>query len=248
MPHARLGNDAVTAPKTLGTTFRFAVLVVTTAAGCMSVPARYRAPLPRHVTAAPKRIAVEGFVRDVYRETGRAVATSYGQAQARAAAVGVGPGGAYAYDGTVRAAQSGLAVATQGEYVPTSDAEDIRGLLLETGCFRVTADPGSADLVVRGDADSHGALGAARTLVQVVEGLTLTPLFGVPVPGRVRGVATASVYTADGELVGRFGTEAYLSGWTTLYTAGQDKAKALAIVRGMAMRDLVARLADAACL
>jgi hypothetical protein len=120
-------------------------------------------------------------------------------------------------------------------------------MLAQTGCLRVVVNRDKADLIVVGQAGSEGALGAARTLAQVAEGLTLMPLFGMPVPGRVRGWATASLYTRDGELVGSLATEAYLSGWTTLYTVNQDRAKAFGVVRGMAMHDLAEHLAASVC-
>ena len=39
----------------------------------------------------------------------------------------------------------------------------------------------------------------------------------------------------------------YLTGWTTIYTGHQDGQRGLAILRGMAMRDLAERAALATC-
>src|SRR5438876_1167730 len=84
---------------------------------------------------------------------------------------------------------------------------------------------------------------------QFLEGLTLTPLFGVPVPVRGSGSASANIYQRENrELVSSVNTGTlYLTAWTTIYSSGHDRERGLAILRGMAMRDLADRLAQAVC-
>jgi hypothetical protein len=181
-------------------------------------------------------VAIEGFNVGGFQPTGYTTSTSFGTASA------AGSGG-YASGSYVG---SGLAVHNQ--YVVTSEAEDFRTILAQTGCFRIVAPGAPADLVL------VGQVGAAPDMswhyaVQFLEGLTLTPLFGVPVPVRGSGGASANVYERQsGELVSSINTgRIYLTGWTTIYSSGRDRERGLALLRGMAMRDLADRLAQAVC-
>ena len=204
--------------------------------GCMMVPARYREPIRSYPTPAPKTVAIEGFNVGGFQPTGYTTSTSFGTASA------TGSGG-YASGSYVG---SGLAV--HNDYVVTSEAEDFRTILAQTRRFRIVAPGAPADLVLVGQVHAGPDM-SWHYAVQFLEGLTLTPLFGVPVPVRGSGSASANIYQRDNrELVSSVNTGMlYLTAWTTIYSSGHDRERGLAILRGMAMRDLADRLAQAVC-
>jgi hypothetical protein len=214
--------------------------------GCMQVPARYQQPLPTYPSRAQKALAVEGFTQDQFRPTGIARNFAAGGFHSDSRADTYGRGVTATAQGHASGGFTAGGLAVQGEYVTTSEAEYIRSMLVQTGCLRVVANRDKAEVIVVGSAGAQEADGPL-TAVHILEGLTLTPLLGMPIPGRVRGWATASLYTKDGEMVGSLSTSTYLTGFGTLYTAADDMKTALATVRAMAMRDLVEKLADSVC-
>jgi hypothetical protein len=200
------------------------------------VPARYQQPITSYRTPSPRTLGIEGFNVGGFQTTGYTTNTSVGAASA------AGTGG-YASGSYVG---SGLAV--HNEYVVSSEAEDFRTLLAQTGCFRVVGPGAPSDLVLIGQVQSQPDMGWTIP-AQILKGLTITPIFGVPVPARGSGSASANIYDHQtGELVRSVATrKVYLTGWTTIYTRHEDGQRGLAILRGMAMRDLAERLAQATC-
>src|SRR5262249_13252127 len=97
-----------------------------------------------------------------------------------------------------------------------------------TGCFRVVAPGSPSDQVLIGQVNSVPNMGWTIP-VQFLEGLTLTPIFGVPVPMRGTGEASANIYDhASGELVSSVSTgKIPLTGWTTiLHWSSRRRARA----------------------
>jgi hypothetical protein len=206
------------------------------ATACMMVPDRYKEPIERAHTASPKTVAVEGFSVGGFQTTGYTTSTNMGTGSA------LGPGGV----ATGSYVDSGVAV--HDEYIVSSAAEDFRSLLAQTGCFRVVAPGAGSDLLLVGRVQADAANGWL-TVVQLLEGLTITPLFGMPFPARLGGSAEVNIYDeSTRQLIGSVSTgPVYLTGWTTLYTAKQDGGQGRAVVRAMAMRDLADRIAKDAC-
>ena len=202
------------------------------ASACISVPARYQAPVTRYRPVTARTIAIEGFTVGSLQPTGYTTTTNVGSAFAG------GTSGLYV----------GSGVAEHEQYVFSSEAETFRALLANTGCFRVVAPGSPSDLVLVGQVNSVPNMGWTIP-AQFLEGLTLTPIFGVPVPMRGTGEASANIYDhTSGELVSSVSTgKIPLTGWTTIYTGHQDGQRGLATLRGMAMHDLAERLAQATC-
>ncbi|HWO89488.1 MAG TPA: hypothetical protein VNL98_10100 [Gemmatimonadales bacterium] len=222
----------------------YAALFALAAAGCMLTPARFEQPSPRYTNANRVRIAVTGFEYDQFRATG--AASSYGAAAGSSTVTGSGYG--WQANGLSRAGAAWGSQAVQGEYVTRTLAPDVAVAFANTGCFQVVMGPNAKpDYVFEGRADGYKAMGALRVLA-FVEGLTLTPLFGMPILGRAEGQASINVVRVeDGTLVGNFHSRVPLKVVTTLYTARSAEAEATATARNFAIRDAIEQAAGAFC-
>jgi hypothetical protein len=203
--------------------------------GCMIVPDKYLEPIKKRQIDKKKTISIEGFEVGSFQTTGYSASSDYGAVSGRANNTNVS--GSY-YGG---------GITTHNQYVVTSLAEEFRGILAGTGCFTVVAPNTKSDLVLVGRVNSQGDM-SWHYFVQFLEGLTLTPLFGMPVPERGSGSASANIYKyGTGELIESVSTgKIYLSGWLTIYSSDKEK-EGLATIRTMAMRDLAEEMADRFC-
>ena len=202
---------------------------------CLMVPDRYLEPIKKRQTSSKKTIKIEGFEIGSFQTTGYSTNSNYGTVSAQS------------NNNHASGYYSGGGVTTHNQYVVTSEAEEFRGILANTGCFRVVAPNAKADLVLVGRVNSGGDM-SWHYFVQFLEGLTLTPLLGMPVPERGSGMASANIYKYDnGELLESVTTKkVYLSGWLTIYSSEKEK-EGLATIRTMAMRDLAEELSNRFC-
>ena len=177
-------------------------------------------------------VAIEGFTVGGFQPTGYSTTTNVGTAVA----------------GDTTGTYVGSSLTEHNQYVISSEAETFRRLLADTGCFRVVAPGTPSELVLVCQLQSEPNLGWTIP-VQFLEGLILTPIFGVPYPVRGTGSASANIHLhPSGELESSDTTEKIaLIGWTTLYTSRSDAARGLEALRVMAMRDLTDWLARAVC-
>ena len=191
------------------------------AAGCMTVPARYRQPSQVY-TPRLDRLAVASFQR-----------TEFVQMGGFSGAVG---------GNNVFGAASGWS----GDYRTFSDAERMRWFLEETHCARQVDETHDAPLRVEGEAHGERRYGVGRTAVTVVEAFTLLPFFGLPVPGAADGSALVRLYR-DNEFVTSMNASTRLPYWTTVYTHRRDDATAAAVARTMALREVADQVAANLC-
>jgi hypothetical protein len=197
------------------------VLLALLAAGCMTVPARYRQPLQVYQPRVD-RLAVAGFQRTDFVQTG-------------------------GFSGAVGGNQVfGRVSGWSGDYRTFSDATMVRWFLEETRCARQVNESQEAPLRVEGEAHGEDADGALEWTAAIVESVTLLTFLGLPAPGRTEGVAVARLYR-DGEFLRQLTSSARLHYWTTLYTVGRDVSAAKGLARTMALRDLADQVAADLC-
>jgi hypothetical protein len=203
--------------------------------GCLMIPEKYLGPVEKRQTNVKKTIAIEGFEVGSFQTIGYTTSSNYGVASAQA------------NNNYASGSYSGTGIATHNRYVVTSLAEQFRGILASTGCFTVVAPNTKSDLILVGRVNSQADM-SWHYFVQFLEGLTLTPLFGVPVPARGSGDASANIYkSGTGELIESVATgKIYLSGWLTIYSFDKER-EGLETIRTMAMHDLAEDLADRFC-
>ncbi len=191
------------------------------AVGCMNVPARYRQPL--HVYEPQvDGLAVSGFQRTEFVQTG----------------------GSFGYVGGNQV--FGAASSWSGDYRDFSDASQMRWFLEETQCARQVHEAHNAALRVEGGARGQTRYGFWRTTLDIVETLTLLPLFGLPSPGAADGSATVRLYR-NNEFWKSIDSSVRLGYWTTFYTFRSDDGKAAALARSMALRDAADQVAAELC-
>jgi hypothetical protein len=189
--------------------------------GCaVRIPPRWQQPERSYSPQVPAA-TIMGFNRLQYLETGRAGGYVAGQGFA------------------------GAAFATQGEYRPTSDAGALRWFLEETRCVRQVTEGGDSAVRIEGAADGRYVYGL-HTAAIIVEAFTVTPLFGMPVPGKTEGNAVARLYR-DGQYAKAYHATEHFDYWTTYYSWRRDQAQAIGVVRLMALRDLADEIAADLC-
>lgn len=213
------------------------IIFVSLLSGCIMVPKQYLEPIKKYKVSKAKTVKVEGFEFSQLQTTGYTTNTNFGTASA-ANNRGYSVNGSY----------SGVGLTANHQYVSNSAAEDFRGILLQTGCFRVVNSEAKSDLVLVGKIEAGRDM-SWHYPAQFLEGLTLTPLLGMPVPARVSGETSVAIYQSDnGELLTSLKTpRIYLSLWTTLYSSERDGNEALSNLRGMIMRDLAENVSKNFC-
>jgi len=201
---------------------RLAFLPCLLAAACVSIPPSALKPT-RTYTPHVDRLSVAGFQGSQWVQTG-----------AQVGSLASPPLGLYGYS-----------VGVSGQIVPTSDLAAMRYALENTGCIDVVEEGMAAPVRLEGSADAEDRTGV-RWVPIIVESLTLLPLVGLPVPDRVASSASGRLYM-NGRPVKTYGVEEKFPYWTTLYSVDRDHGRALAIVRGMALRDLADQVAADLC-
>jgi hypothetical protein len=199
---------------------RLAFLPCILAAACVSIPPGALKPT-RTYTPQVDRLSVSGFQRSEWRQTG----------------------GAYGYVGGQYVQGGGGA--RWGEYVGVTDAPTFRRLLEDTGCARVVDEDASGSLRVDGAADGAYVHGW-NTAVIVLEAFTVTPIFGMPLPGVAEGSAGARLYR-DGQFVKGYGATGRLRYWTTMYSWRRDQPTAINYARVGALRQVADQIATDLC-
>jgi len=139
----------------------------------------------------------------------------------------------------------GYSIAVSGQIVPTNDLAAMRYALENTGCIDVVEEGMAAPVRLEGTADAEDRTGV-RWVPIIVESCTLLPIVGLPVPDRVASSATGRLYR-NGRPVKNYEVQEEFPYWTTLYPVDRDHGRALAIVRGMALRDLADQVAADLC-
>jgi len=118
-------------------------------------------------------------------------------------------------------------------------------MLENTGCVRVVDEDASGSLRVDGAADGEYVHGW-NTAVIILEAFTVTPIFGMPLPGVAAGVAGARLYR-EGHFVKEYGATSRMRYWTTLYSWRRDQPTAIGYARLEALRQVADRVAADLC-
>ncbi len=199
-----------------------ALVPVVFLSACVSIPPGALKPV-RTYTPHVDRLSVAGFQGSQWVQTG-----------AQVGSLASPPLGVYGYS-----------VAVSGQIVPTNDLAAMRYALENTGCIDVVEEGVAAPMRLEGTVDAEDRTGI-RWLPIIAESITLLPLVGLPVPDRVASLATGRLYR-DGRPVKNYEVQDEFPYWTTIYSAHGDQRRALAIVRGMALRDLADRVTADLC-
>jgi len=215
----------------------FILFYISLISSCIMIPDDYL-QIKKYKKSNQKTIKIEGFNIGGYRTDSYTTSTSYGSGSLS---------DNYGY--SLNESSINKNIKTNNVYIVTSKAEDFRGILAKTGCFRVVSRKETkADFIVVGQIEAGGDM-SWHYPVQFLEGLTLTPLLGMPLPIRGSGTSSANIYkTNNKELLTNIRTQKiYLSAWTTLYSAKNDEKRGLEILYNMIMQDLADKIAQEFC-
>lgn len=188
--------------------------------GCMSVPARYRAPA---TTYAPRveRVTVAGFDRLAFFQTGGSQGYAAWGGRADSAAVATSPYAVGAAAGNARWGGSAGASSWSGDYRPITDVGLFKGLLENTRCVKVVeagtpkAEGDALNLI--GETFAEKRTGIPLALTNAPQVLSLVGIFGVPVHEGADGMARVRLYQGE-RFVRELRASARLLFWTTVYT------------------------------